>query len=435
MSSKSDLALSVRGVSKAYVIAHGAEKHTTAGEAMMHRLKNPLQKVEREEFWALNDVNFDINKGETVGIIGGNGAGKSTLLKVLSQITEPTKGVIDLYGRVGSLLEVGTGFHAELTGRENIYLNGSILGMRKREIAKQFDAIVDFSGVEKFLDTPVKRYSSGMYVRLAFAVAAHLQSEILIVDEVLAVGDAAFQRKCLGKMQDVANQGRTVLFVSHNMALVQTLCKRGILLSKGSVMVDDAIDATASAYLQALETAANENVAERLDRGGNGKIRLTNLSVLTCSNPISPVLVVGQPARIIFQFDRVLPGMICTATIYDQHGQRVTVVTTSRLGPNDVELPDDSAISDEQDGVGNEIAPYLVCEIDEMLLMPGRYRLNIQISVKGEVYDHLEAAAVFDVEPGQVRGRSITAHSGHGSVHLPHRWDFESPMDATEKIL
>lgn len=231
----SDVAVSVRGLSKSYSIAKNAVQHSTMGEALMHKLKNPLAKAERETFWALNDVNFDIQKGDVVGIIGRNGAGKSTLLKILSRITEPTRGKIDLYGRVGSLLEVGTGFHPELTGRENVYLNGAILGMKKSEIARQFDAIVDFSGTEQFLDTPVKRYSSGMYVRLAFAVAAHLNPEILIVDEVLAVGDAEFQKKCLGKMHDVAESGRTVLLVSHNMAAIRQLCSSAVLLKAGRV--------------------------------------------------------------------------------------------------------------------------------------------------------------------------------------------------------
>ncbi|MFQ3678672.1 MAG: ABC transporter ATP-binding protein, partial [Fimbriimonadaceae bacterium] len=229
-------AISVRGLGKAYTIAH-QEKATLASEALMAKLRNPFGRVSRETFWALRDVEFDIEKGDVVGIIGRNGAGKSTLLKVLSRITTPTTGEVRLYGRVGSLLEVGTGFHPELTGRENIYLNGAILGMRRSEIDRQFDAIVDFAEVEKFLDTPVKRYSSGMYVRLAFAVAAHLNPEILIVDEVLAVGDAKFQAKCLGKMQDVSRQeGRTVLFVSHNMLSVQALCRTGILLKEGNVV-------------------------------------------------------------------------------------------------------------------------------------------------------------------------------------------------------
>ena len=245
----SNIAVSVRGVAKSYSIAKNAEKHSTLGEALLHKLRRPLAKPERETFWALNDVSFDIAKGDVVGIIGRNGAGKSTLLKILSRITEPTRGRIDLYGRVGSLLEVGTGFHPELTGRENIFLNGAILGMQKSEIARQFDAIVDFSGTAQFLDTPVKRYSSGMYVRLAFAVAAHLNPEILIVDEVLAVGDAEFQKKCLGKMQDVADSGRTVLFVSHNMGAVTDLCSKAILMSGGRMLKYGTTDQIIHAYL------------------------------------------------------------------------------------------------------------------------------------------------------------------------------------------
>lgn len=232
----SDIAVSIRGLSKSYIIKHNAERHTTLAEAMASKLRNPVQSQEKETFWALKDIDLDVKRGDVVGVIGRNGAGKSTLLKILSQITEPTKGEIKLYGRVASLLEVGTGFHPELTGRENIYLNGAILGMRKSEINRRFDEIVDFAEVEKFLDTPVKRYSSGMYVRLAFAVAAHLNPEILIVDEVLSVGDAAFQKKCLGKMGDVAShEGRTVIFVSHNMAAVRGLCQTCVLLDEGHI--------------------------------------------------------------------------------------------------------------------------------------------------------------------------------------------------------
>jgi lipopolysaccharide transport system ATP-binding protein len=239
--SSSDIAIAARGVSKAYKIAHNQVRATTLAEAVMRKLRHPFRTGDVETFWALNDVSFDIKRGEVVGVIGRNGAGKSTLLKILSRITEPTQGQIDLYGRVGSLLEVGTGFHPELTGRENIYLNGGILGMSRGEIKRQFDAIVDFAEVEKFLDTPVKRYSSGMYVRLAFAVAAHLNPEILVVDEVLAVGDVEFQQKCLGKMKDVADGGRTVLFVSHNMGAVQQLCSRVIRLKSGR-LAGDSID-------------------------------------------------------------------------------------------------------------------------------------------------------------------------------------------------
>ena len=247
----SDIAIKVEGLSKSYLVGHNnakAERYTALRDVIARNAHNLARKTrdmfqgrpiiqgdEVEEFWALKDVSFEIKHGETMGIIGPNGAGKSTLLKVLSRITEPTKGRIILQGRVASLLEVGTGFHPELTGRENIFLNGAILGMTRTEIQRKFDEIVAFAEIEKFLDTPVKRYSSGMYVRLAFAVAAHLEPEILIVDEVLAVGDAQFQKKCLGKMDDVAKAGRTVLFVSHQMTAVTALCQKAILLANGSV--------------------------------------------------------------------------------------------------------------------------------------------------------------------------------------------------------
>jgi lipopolysaccharide transport system ATP-binding protein len=251
LSSNKLKALTVSNLSKKYTIATQSHTHQTLAEAALFRLKNPLYKPPTEEFWALQDVSFSVNQGDVLGVVGRNGAGKSTLLKLLSRITEPTSGEIALYGRVGSLLEVGTGFHPELTGRENIFLNGGILGMRRTEIARQFDEIVAFAEIEKHLDTPVKRYSSGMYVRLAFAVAAHLNPEILIVDEVLAVGDANFQRKCLGKMQEVAQGGgRTVLFVSHNMAAVRALCNRAILLKNGKLVLDDTTENVVKAYVQ-----------------------------------------------------------------------------------------------------------------------------------------------------------------------------------------
>ena len=247
--------ISVEGLGKSYTIRHeGQTPYKSLREEIFKLPKRLLSRgaQSQEEFWALKDVNFDIMPGDRVGIIGRNGAGKSTLLKLLSRITEPTTGRITMRGRVASLLEVGTGFHAELTGRENIYLNGAILGMTRAEVRRKFDEIVDFAGVEKFLDTPVKRYSSGMYVRLAFAVAAHLEPEILIVDEVLAVGDAEFQKKCLGKMEEVSKgQGRTVLFVSHNMNMIRNLCTRGLLLREGIVgSDDDDIVCVTSAYLQ-----------------------------------------------------------------------------------------------------------------------------------------------------------------------------------------
>src|SRR6267143_1879403 len=236
----SEIALSVQNLSKSFRIAHqGLRGYKTLHDELATLPRRLAQRLAgngrstSETFWALKNVSFDVKTGEVLGIIGSNGAGKSTLLKILNRITEPTIGGVDIYGRVGALLEVGTGFHPELTGRENIFLNGAILGMTRAEIKRKFDEIVAFAEVERFLDTPVKRYSSGMYVRLAFAVAAHLDPEILIVDEVLAVGDAAFQKKCLGKMGNVAKEGRTVLFVSHNMGAIQRLCSRGIVLERG----------------------------------------------------------------------------------------------------------------------------------------------------------------------------------------------------------
>lgn len=271
----SNIAIKVENLSKRYRIGLKEELHDTFTGALASFIKSPFanfknlrklskfgenSKAEDDIIWALKDVSFEVNHGEVVGIIGRNGAGKSTLLKILSRITEPTSGRVTLNGRVSSLLEVGTGFHPELSGRENIYLNGTILGMTKREIDSKFDEIVDFSGVEKFIDTPVKRYSSGMQVRLAFAVAAHLEPEILVIDEVLAVGDYEFQKKCLGKMQDVAGSGRTVLFVSHNMNAVKQLCHRGIMLNKGKLHFDQRnLNDLIKRYLTNLDTDNNSS--------------------------------------------------------------------------------------------------------------------------------------------------------------------------------
>jgi ABC-type polysaccharide/polyol phosphate transport system ATPase subunit len=251
-----DIAIRVEGLSKCYRIQQGARAHySTLRDTLVEAVRAPFHRRSSPDFagndsyiWALKDVSFEVKRGEVVGIIGRNGAGKTTLLKILSRITEPTEGYAEVRGRVGSLLEVGTGFHPELTGRENIYLNGAILGMKKAEIDRKFDEIVAFAEVEKFIDTPVKFYSSGMYVRLAFAVAAHLDPEILLVDEVLAVGDAAFQKKCLGKMGDVAKEGRTVLFVSHNIGQIRRLCERGICLDNGAILYSGSIDETIARY-------------------------------------------------------------------------------------------------------------------------------------------------------------------------------------------
>ena len=287
----SDVVIAVENLSKRYLVGHRSvqrESYTALRDVLGREISNFMRKAadvvsgrqvvegdEVEEFWALKDVSFEVKRGEVLGIVGRNGAGKSTLLKILSRITEPTKGRIVLKGRVASLLEVGTGFHPELTGRENIFLNGAILGMTHREILKKFDEIVAFSETEKFLDMPVKHYSSGMYVRLAFAVAAHLEPDILVVDEVLAVGDVAFQRKCLGKMQDaVSKDGRTILFVSHNLAAIENMCKSALLLADGRTVVQGETSVVVQEYLQDVDRAIATPLAERIDREGSGQIRI-----------------------------------------------------------------------------------------------------------------------------------------------------------------
>jgi lipopolysaccharide transport system ATP-binding protein len=274
------VAVSVRGLAKSYTIRHNATDHITLAELALDRLRHPLRRAAREEFWALRDVSFDVEPGEVLGLIGRNGAGKSTLLKVMSRITDPTRGEVHLWGRVGSLLEVGSGFHAELTGRENVYLNGAILGMSRREIAKKFDAIVDFAGVEKFLDTPVKRYSSGMYVRLAFAVAAHLDTEILLLDEVLAVGDGDFQAKCLGKVADLARSGRAVMLVSHNMVTVRQFASRAILLDRGRIVQSGSTESVIAHYTAegaGVVTEADVSSMLRYDPSFGSRVRITKV--------------------------------------------------------------------------------------------------------------------------------------------------------------
>jgi lipopolysaccharide transport system ATP-binding protein len=301
----SDTVIRVENLSKKYIIRHQQAQRYTAlrdviadgvksiGRRLSGAKQDPSMGSTQEEFWALKDVSFEVKQGDRVGIIGRNGAGKSTLLKILSRITQPTTGEITLNGRVASLLEVGTGFHPELTGRENIYLNGAILGMGKSEIKKNFDEIVDFAEVEKFLDTPVKHYSSGMYVRLAFAVAAHLEPEILIVDEVLAVGDSSFQKKCLGKMEDVAEkEGRTVLFVSHNMAAISNLCSKGIWLNKGEIVsLGKANDVMSEYVLHGTQSQGEVLWSDIETAPGNENVRLQSIKIICNGVPTSEVLI------------------------------------------------------------------------------------------------------------------------------------------------
>lgn len=333
-----DTIIEVENLGKRYVLDHQRqrEKYTALRDVIAQGVKSALKgfggkKTEtKEEFWALKDVSFQVKRGEVVGIIGRNGAGKSTLLKILSRITEPTTGRVRLKGRVASLLEVGTGFHPELTGRENIYLNGAVLGMMRQEIDRKFDEIVAFAEVEKFLDTPVKRYSSGMYVRLAFAVAAHLEPEILVVDEVLAVGDAAFQKKCLGKMGDVASkEGRTVLFVSHNMAAVQSLCNSSIWLNYGRVAYSGYIADTISNYLSSSTVIINEHIWENPnDAPGNDHVRWHRIAIFPAINSKNIELTVATPLIAEFECWNYLDNALLNFSLHLFSFEGIRVLNT-----------------------------------------------------------------------------------------------------------
>lgn len=332
----SDVVIQAVGLGKRYRLDAQAERYRTLRDALMAIGRRPLELVgawptspsrshaRNQTIWALRGISFTVRRGEVIGLIGRNGAGKSTLLKILSRITEPTEGYATIHGRVGSLLEVGTGFHNELTGRENIYLNGAILGMKKREIDRNFDEIVSFAEVEKFIDTPVKHYSSGMYVRLAFAVAAHLEPEILLVDEVLAVGDAAFQRKCLGKIGEVAHTGRTVLFVSHNMGAVRSLCNRGVVLDGGVITEAGSLGACMESYYRltgALASAGSQNGGPPIPhRSGFGGIELVGTSGNTVRQGTA------FEVRTWLRIDQNISGLSLVCILDDMHGRRICLL-------------------------------------------------------------------------------------------------------------
>ncbi|MEN9935458.1 MAG: hypothetical protein RLZZ387_2037 [Chloroflexota bacterium] len=406
----SEIAIRVEGLGKRY----------TLGEREPYRaLRDVIAAVPRallgrrgaakaaEPFWALKDVSFEVRRGEVVGVIGRNGAGKSTLLKVLSRITRPTEGRARIHGRVGSLLEVGTGFHPELTGRENIFLNGAILGMRRQEIQRKFDEIVDFAEVERFLDTPVKHYSSGMYTRLAFAVAAHLEPEILLVDEVLAVGDAAFQKKCLGKMGEVAKEGRTVLFVSHNMAAVENLCVSALLLSGGRLTEIGPVRQVISAYLKIASGQDTVPLVDRVDRKGNGKLKMVALAVY--GENFASLPACGGPVTLEISYEGSLPlrNVHISAGFYTAFGEGCLYVSNDLTGDALNDLPEQGK---------------LICRFDKLGLMPGTYTVNLYCTINGVLADWVQNAADVTVEAADYYGTGKLPPKGYGYSVADHRW-------------
>ena len=399
-------AILVDNLSKHYRINHALQPAgyrtlrdtiTDVVTAPFRHLKNGAALGKTEDFWALKGLNFQVQPGEVVGIVGRNGAGKSTLLKVISRITAPTRGRVELRGRVGSLLEVGTGFHPELSGRENIFLNGSILGMTRSEIGRQFDAIVDFSGVEKFLDTPVKRYSSGMCVRLAFAVAAHLDPELMLVDEVLAVGDVGFQSKCLAKMGDVANSGRTILFVSHNMAAVQNLCTRALLLENGCLVLDDEPGAVVDAYLKSFSTSLGHRdlTDENLERSGIGAARLQHATICNLAGQPTAAVAMKEGIRIQVQIraQTDVPRAALAIHVFNSSGLSTCSLNSIETAGFEVDLHAERPLT-------------IDCEIPDMNLMPGNYRLTLSLFRQGgrkkENLDTISHAVSFDVIPTDI---------------------------------
>jgi lipopolysaccharide transport system ATP-binding protein len=419
----SDVAIETSELGKSYVLGVHGRGYGTLRESISEAARRPLKRLRGrprpaassgDTLWALRDLSLTVRRGEVVGLIGHNGAGKTTLLKILSRITEPSEGWADVTGRVGSLLEVGTGFHPELTGRENIFLNGAILGMRRNEIRARFDEIVEFAEIERFLDTPVKRYSSGMSVRLAFAVAAHLEPEILLVDEVLAVGDAAFQRKSLGKMNEVAEAGRTVVFVSHNLAIIQALCQRGVLLERGRTVTDASVGDAIDSYLRTLEQAASEDLVEREDRDSRSwdQTRIRGIEVRNPGGGHPDVVVGGEPVTITVTVTEVLPMMQCRISIVNNIGQAVTTLDSEVSAPGDLRSDD--------------LGPRIECDIASLPLLPGRYRLDVTLKARRQIQDGLQAAAFIDVEPGIVADRPMPTSGLDGDVVLGHVWRLPS---------
>jgi len=423
--------LEIQGVSKQYKLGGKRIRRTENFRELLERgISAPFRaltgrandKVAKEElytFWALREVSFDVEQGDVIGIIGRNGAGKSTMLKILSRITSPTEGAVTIRGRLASLLEVGTGFHPELTGRENIFLNGAILGMRRTEISARFDEIVAFAEIEKFLDTPVKHYSSGMYVRLAFAVAAHLDPEILVVDEVLAVGDLSFQKKCLGKMSEVSRGGRTVLFVSHNMAAIENLCTRGVVLHQGQLAFDGKSKEAIQYYLNSLSVRSGTGHVVELDGVGDRRSivapLLRRLEFLTENEqPLTEGMPIGSRLKVKVHFD--LPKLTASFNVglgfNNNYGQRI-FTAHSVFEPNRWEK--------EHQG-----AQVLSCEIPSFTLTPGEYTVKVWLDLKSSEADAIEDAAKITVLESDFYGTGKVPWNG--AMVLKHRWYLEESV-------
>lgn len=404
----SNFAIKVESISKRYRIGMKEKIHDTLGSALISWIASPLsnfrhvQKLSKfvendvkDIIWALRDISFEVGHGDVIGIIGKNGTGKSTLLKILARITEPTSGTAKINGRVASLLEVGTGFHPELTGRENVFLNGTILGMTKREIKTKFDEIVDFSGIEKFIDTPVKRYSSGMRVRLAFAVAAHLNPEILLIDEVLAVGDTGFQKKCIDKMGNIAEQGRTVLFVSHNMAAVQSLCSSGILLSDGKIAVNSSIQETVNAYINKVEGLIESVPLERRkDRVDGDQVRLRSVSFIDeLTGEFQKILFSGRSIIIEFEYinrsKETFSHVNIGISIFSSTNHMYFACSSQAVGKVYTIIPGNGKIR---------------CRIAKWPLNRGQYQYSIHISNGAIGLDLIKNAGQINVESGDFYG-------------------------------
>jgi len=420
----SDVAVRVRDLSKVYRIPSVQLTQGDGGVGTWHRKRIRLKRASRESFEALRGINLEVPEGEVCGIIGRNGAGKSTLLKVLSRITNPSSGQVDLYGRVGCLLEVGTGFHPELTGRENVYLSGAILGMKRREIDARFDSIVDFAETSAFLDTPVKRYSSGMYVRLAFAVAAHLEPEILIVDEVLAVGDAAFQKKCLNRMQDASSrEGRTVLFVSHNMTAIESICSRGILIEAGQIAFDgtsrEAVDAYLSSGVADASASAGEYDLVDVERGSDVTKRIfKRVTIRDGEGKVTGAIRMGDALSITVDLER---------DVLRHQGIDVRIVTDSDRPVVNLHSHMKRLVVHDERAHWDQV----ILTIPKVPLVPGTYWISLTVRDGAKVagrkvtLDRVDRAAGFEVHPADVFGTGFQMGTGpdHGVVFIDQHWE------------